>query len=293
MTGGTSFLGAHIVKRLLSSGMNLTLLVRDPGSHPWLSELPSLKIVQGSLTDIEGWADRLEGHDCLIHNALLWDDEPTELQMGDVRASALLFEAAGRAGTKQVVYTSSAAVHRPWTALMTEGDSLQPETTYGATKTANEAFLSALGHQHGFKWTVLRPGAIVGAPAFPSASFWIDARIRAMSELATCGKEIKIQQDDARQFVGAANLARVYEAVLSQGSRNRIYVTVDSAMTQWEGIARRLVSLLRSESQIILEDPPAPTRRFDMTRLRDELEVTLDSSSEMEQALAWLTQSHS
>lgn len=293
VTGGTSFLGAHIVKRLLSSGMSLTLLVRTPESHPWLYETPCLKIVQGSLTDVEAWADCLQGHDRLIHNALLWDDEPTELQMQDVRASALLFEGAGRAGIKQVIYTSSAAVHRPWSESMSEEDRLQPETTYGATKAANEAFLSALGHQHGFKWTILRPGAVVGAPAFSTASFRIDARIKAMSELAVQGKEIRIQQKDARQFVGAANLAQVYEAALAQGSGNQTYVTVDPDMTQWEGIARRLVSLCQSNSRVILEGPPALTRRFDVTKLRNDLGMTLDSRNEMEHALAWLAQSQS
>ena len=114
-----------------------------------------------------------------------------------------------------------------------------------------------------------------------------------MSELAVQGKEIRIQQKGARQFVGAANLAQVYEAVLAQGSGNQTYVTVDPDMTQWEGIARRLVSLCQSNSRVILEGPPALTRRFDVTKLRNDLGMTLDSRNEMEQALAWLAQSQS
>ncbi len=293
VTGGTSFLGAHVVKRLKGPDYDLTLLVKDPKAHSWLADLPSIQVCQGSLYNIEAWKESLKGHDCVIHNALLWDNEPTELEMQDVRASALLFEAAGKAGIGQIIYTSSAAVHRPWSSLMSEEDRIQPETTYGATKAANEAFLSALSHQHGFHYTILRPGAIVGGPAFPGASFRIDRRIREMAEMAAVGQEIRIQQGDARQFVGAADLAGVYRSLLQQGSSNRVYVTVAPFMTQWEVIARRLVALLRSKSEVILDDPPADERRFDVSRLKSDLGISLDARHELDQALVWLAQSQS
>lgn len=293
MTGGTSFLGAHIVKRLANEGNDLTLLVRAPGEHPWLNGLAGIETCHGSLLQIEDWNDALKGQDCLIHNALLWDEEPTELQMQDVRASALLFEAAAKTGIEQIIYTSSAAVHRPWTSLMSEEDRLQPETTYGATKAANEAFLSALSHQHGFRYTILRPGAIVGAPAFPGSAFRIDSKIKEMAKLAASHQPIRIQQGDARQFVGAADLADVYSALVRHGCRNQTYVTVDQGMTQWEGIARRLAALLGSESEVILDSPPVSERRFNVSRLKSELGFSLDSRVELDLALQFLAQSQS
>lgn len=294
MTGGTSFLGAHIVKQLSADGHELTLLARQPDSSPWLKELPQAKVIQGDLLDLSSWKHLLQGHDALIHNGLIWDEDPTELEMADVRASALLFEAAAKDGIDQIIYTSSAAVHRPWKSVMSEKVLLQPETTYGATKAATEAFLSALSHQLVFRFTIVRPGAVVGGPAYPGASFKCDARLSAMARQAKSSEPIALQPRDARQFVGASDLARVYKAVLDKGCSNQTFITVDLRHTLWLEIAEQLVKLTGSRSLINCEGPDAFAWRLDVSLLETELGITLDSRGDMAQALAHLAQaSHS
>ncbi|NMC99122.1 MAG: NAD-dependent epimerase/dehydratase family protein, partial [Bacteroidales bacterium] len=65
VTGGTGFLGRHLIERLVSENYQVFALTRTENS---LRNLPIHEVV-GSLNDIQKWEDKLSDCDVLIHCA--------------------------------------------------------------------------------------------------------------------------------------------------------------------------------------------------------------------------------
>jgi len=116
VTGGTGFIGSHIVRRLLKEKMAVRCLVRPSSNRANLAGL-EVEYVLGDLRDRPSLEMALRDCDLLFHAAAdyrLWARDPAELARVNVEGSRALFEAAGAAHLQKIVFTSSvAAVGRP------------------------------------------------------------------------------------------------------------------------------------------------------------------------------------
>jgi len=111
VTGGTGFVGAAVIRRLLARGHEVRALHRATSN---LSNLEGLAIerVSGDLRQPETFSDRLEGCDGLFHVAAdyrLWTRNPADMFATNVDGSVKLLQAAADAGISRMVYTSSVA----------------------------------------------------------------------------------------------------------------------------------------------------------------------------------------
>jgi UDP-glucose 4-epimerase len=291
LTGGLGFIGSHIVVDLLGRGDEVTILARDPDKIPKFRDRAGISMVQGGLDDHDTIRAAIPGHDACIHNALYWEEAPTELQLKDTRAAAFVFEAAAHAGVEHLIYTSSTAVHRPFRPLMDEEMRLAPDDFYGATKAAGEAFLAAFSHQSDMRCNTIRPGPTVGTPAVEGAPSHADRRFGRIVEGALRGEEIRVAANDGRQFIGADDLAKVYGTLLHTKATNRqVYVAVSENFTTWEQIAREIVAISGSSSRIVAEEPPAPSSLFNVHKLRRDLGLAFDSTIPMRAHLRHLVE---
>ncbi len=278
VTGGMGFVGSHIVLELLARGDQLTILARAPEKIPAFREMPDVTIVQGGMEDAETLCAALPGHQACIHNALIWDEEPTELQLKDVRASANLFKTAAEAGIEHLIYTSSTAVHRPFQPVMSEESRIAPNNYYGATKAATESFLSAFSHQTNMRCNIIRPGPAVGKPAVQGAPFKGDRRFTEVVRAALKGEDIHVVKNEARQFIGVADLARLYTAVLHSDANRQTYLGVAQNSVTWEQIAAQTIELARASSRVILDDRghnEIPFR-FDVGKIEQDFGLAFD-----------------
>ncbi|MBS1718562.1 MAG: NAD(P)-dependent oxidoreductase [Armatimonadetes bacterium] len=276
VTGGTGYFGAHLARELVAGGHEVTVLARNLAKAP---RLPGVKVVQGDLLKFEEAA--LDGHQALIHNALIWDERPTELEMKDTRAAAKLFEAAGKCGIEQVIYSSAVAVHRPFLPKMNEDSPIRPADYYGATKAAGETFLWAASHQFNIRCNAIRLGPVVGAPGLEGAPFKSHSQFFEIANGALAGGEIVVTKGDGRQFVSAQDAAKVYRALLESDLNRQALLCTDKEPTTWESIARLSVELCGSRSRVVVEEKPVPQGHFDVSKLKKELGFTLDSSDAM------------
>jgi len=267
----------------------VTLLARNPAKIPKLLSTPGVTIVEGGLDDLATLETSLPGHDACIHNALIWEDEASELQLRDTRASVQLFGACERAGVEHLIYTSSTAVHRPFQGLMDERARLQPDDWYSATKAAAEAYLSAFSHRTAMRCNVIRPGPTVGGPALEGAPVSGDLRLRNIVDAALRGHDIAVVLHDGRQFVAARDLARLYCALLGSSANRETYLGVSRDLTLWEDVARVAVSLTGSGSRIRVEDRGLKPGRFDAGKIERDLGLVFDSQVGLRQHLAHLT----
>lgn len=109
VTGGSGFLGAHIVRELLQDGTAVKVLVR-PGSDRRNLAGSDVEIVEGDLLDKPSLTKALNGCDTLFHAAAvyrLWVRDPAAMYAANVDGTENICAAALAAGIEKVVYTSS------------------------------------------------------------------------------------------------------------------------------------------------------------------------------------------
>ena len=109
VTGGTGFVGSHLVRALLDRGEQVQCLVRSTSRRDNLEDLP-VEFVTGDLRDIDSL--KLATKDCRVvyHCAAdyrLWCKDPNEMYQSNVEGSNNVMQAAFDEGVERVVYTST------------------------------------------------------------------------------------------------------------------------------------------------------------------------------------------
>lgn len=110
VTGGTGFIGSHVVRSLLQSNCQVIVLVRRNSNLDNLQGL-AIDIVKGDLNDPNIW-EQMGGCDYLFHVAAhysLWQKDRDLLYFNNVEGTRNILAAAETAGIQRTVYTSSVA----------------------------------------------------------------------------------------------------------------------------------------------------------------------------------------
>jgi nucleoside-diphosphate-sugar epimerase len=259
LTGAGGYVGLHILRELLGAGHLVTAVVRSQRKLGPLSPHANLRVVEADLEDHAQISHALSGHDVLIHAALLWGDDPgSELQVRDVAVAAKLFDSSALAGLRRCIYLSSAAVHRPFRAEMSEADGLSATDMYGATKGAGELFLRAACAAHSMTGVVVRPGPVIGAPAFAGGAFRTDDRIAQMVAAAMENRPIVVPREHGRQFSDVCAVAQVIRVLTTLEAPLPAYICLDREVIAWESIAQLIVDTLGSASEVRVQPDAAP-----------------------------------
>lgn len=112
VTGGTGFVGAAVVRALLSEGQSVRAFAR-PGSDRRNLDGLDVEIAEGDLKDPASLSKAVKGIERVFHVAAdyrLWVRRTADLYEANVDGSRTLVRAAAEAGAKRIVYTSSVAV---------------------------------------------------------------------------------------------------------------------------------------------------------------------------------------
>ncbi|NET01902.1 MAG: NAD-dependent epimerase/dehydratase family protein [Sphaerospermopsis sp. SIO1G1] len=110
VTGGTGFVGSHVVRSLLQAGYQVTALARGNSNLKNLKGL-EIDIVKSDLND-SNIVDKMRGCNYLFHVAAhysLWQKDRELLYLHNVEGTRNLLAAAQKAGIERTVYTSSVA----------------------------------------------------------------------------------------------------------------------------------------------------------------------------------------
>lgn len=114
LTGGTGFVGSHVLRALLSAGYRVRALERARSRA--LPVLPGLTSIQGDILQAGALARSMEGCRYLVHVAAVYSFSPSrrpEMQRINVAGTASLLEAARIARVERAVVTSSSATVGP------------------------------------------------------------------------------------------------------------------------------------------------------------------------------------
>lgn len=253
LTGATGFIGSYVAKALLDRGDSLVAYARNPDKIPSLAGHPRVQMVCGELTDLDALRSGLEGCEACVHIALGWGQTPEEMLRNDTLPSVALLDAADKAGCQQFLYTSSTAAMGKMRQPMHEDLRCIPVDLYGATKAATESFVLGF-QQSSMRRNIIRPGYTFGNPILPDSFAQPDRRFREMAEKALRNEEIECVRHDGTQFIHAADLARLYLAVLDSGYNEEVFLGLAEQWVSWEDIGNRLIQLAGSQSKVKLRD---------------------------------------
>jgi UDP-glucose 4-epimerase len=170
VTGGAGYIGAHVVRALLDSGLRATVL--DDLSSGHREFVPDgVAFVRGSILDGGLVMRTLEDHEVtgVIHvagfkYAGVSVQRPLHTYEQNVAGTAVLLAAMQERGVDRMVFSSSAAVFgMPDVELVTEDTPKNPQSPYGESKLIGEWLLRDQGVAVGLRHTSLRYFNVVGS----------------------------------------------------------------------------------------------------------------------------------
>jgi dihydroflavonol-4-reductase len=173
ITGGTGFIGTHVVKRLKETSHELCCLCR-PTSDVGELEKNHVVIFRGDLTDKQSLLEGMSGYDSVINLANFyefWTGDKSVFEHVNVTGTRNVMEAAIDGGVRKVVHVSSAVVYGNTEWPVTEASQMGPKcaSLYGQSKRAGDLVAWELFETGELPLVMVYPGAVLG-PDDPKAA---------------------------------------------------------------------------------------------------------------------------
>ena len=220
IVGGAGFIGSHFTDYLLASPSTASVTLYDNFSsgREWHYEHhamdPRLHLVRGDVCNLERLQSAMRGCDVVIHLASNPDiaraarEPEVDFYQGTLLTNNVL-EAMRRTGVRRILYASGSGVYGDLGSQEADEDfrPLLPVSTYGASKLAGEALISAYCFMFGLTGYAFRFGNVVGPRQTHGVGFDFVLRLHAdPTRLAILG--------DGRQSKSYIHIFDVVAAVM-------------------------------------------------------------------------------
>lgn len=168
VTGGAGFVGATLVRRLVSSGRPTRVLDNfSTGSAAHLEGVQA-EIARGDIRDFDALAGALEGVEAVVHLAAAGSvvasvADPVENFQVNVAGTFQVLNGARLAGVERVVMASTGgALIGDAEPPVDERSLPKPLSPYGASKLAGEGYAHAFAASYGLRTVALRFANVYG-----------------------------------------------------------------------------------------------------------------------------------
>jgi len=175
VTGGAGFIGSHLVDSLIPQGANVSVLdnmtagtlqnIKQWRSNPNLTFIKGDLVNSADLAKIEKTRFETVFHLAANPEVRIGSTNPDiHFQQNIVTTHNLLEFLRKTGNSSTLIFTSTSTVYGEPTKMPTPEDyaPLKPISTYGASKLACEALISAYAHTYDFKAIIIRLANIVG-----------------------------------------------------------------------------------------------------------------------------------
>jgi len=219
VTGGTGFVGGHVVRALRDAGRRVRVLVRDPGAAGELEAL-GCELVEGDMTEPETLGRALDGVACVIHLVAIRQGKDEQFERIMSRGTRDLVDAARGAGVGRFVHMS---------ALGTNEETKDLVPYYRAKREMEQTVQGS-----GLPYVVFRPSFVFGADGGILPTFRRIARLAPVTPITGSGEQ-RIQPiwvDDV-----AAYFARAVEL---EDATNRTFELGGPDVVDWNELWARL-----------------------------------------------------
>jgi nucleoside-diphosphate-sugar epimerase len=197
ITGGTGFVGQHLIDAALAAGHSVLALTRRPQPAR-----QGLTWIDGSLSDSASLERLIDETDAVIHVAgVLKARDAAGFELGNVTGTLAVLAAATAGGTQRFVHVSSLAAREPQLSL------------YGASKAKAEELVE----ESGLDWAIVRPPAVYGPGDKETLDLFRMAR----------GGRIYMPPAGRLSLLHVDDLARLLLALAEPGAPTKVVVEPD------------------------------------------------------------------
>ena len=251
ITGGTGFVGSHLIDEALGAGHEVSALTRreQPGRE-------GLEWIAGSLDDRTALERLVTGADAIVHVAgVINAPDAAGFESGNVGGTLAMLAAATAAGVRRFVHVSSLAAREPQLSL------------YGASKARAEELIESSG----LDWAMVRPPAVYGPGDRETLELFKMAR-RGQIYLPPAGRLSLIHVDDLARLLIALTRGETREKLIIEPDDGRpggwTHREFGAALGRAVGVPARTIATPR----FLL----ALGSRFDRLLRRDKAKLTPD-----------------
>jgi UDP-glucose 4-epimerase len=214
VTGGAGFIGSHIAHRLLEGGHEVVVLDNFfTGKRENLAAIAKdVRLVEGDVRNVETVEKTAAGCELIFHEAAIVSvpfsvERPQESHDVNIQGTLNVLQAARKAGTRRVVFASSAAIYGEEPTLpKTEAMRAEPISPYAIEKIAGEHYLATWSKLFGLETVALRYFNVFGPRQDPKSPY--SGVISIFVDRILSGKPISFFGDgsQSRDFVYVANV---------------------------------------------------------------------------------------
>ncbi len=227
VTGASGFVGSAVVRRLIAAGAAVRVLLRPTADRRNVEGL-SVDVAIGDLRDRASLDRALTGCEGLYHVAAdyrLWARRPDEIYETNVAGTKAIMRAAGEAGVRRIVYTSSVAS----LGLGSDGSPADEDTAvtladmighYKRSKFLAEAQVRELVRAHGLPAVIVNPSTPMGPRDIrptPTGRMIVEAAAGRIPAVVDTGLNIVHVDDVAEGHLLAFTRGRIGERYVLGG----------------------------------------------------------------------------
>ena len=227
VTGGTGFVGSHLVRQLVDEGHDVVVLARSPDRAGSLPD--AVEVVRGDVTDRESMREPMRGADGVFHLAAWYEigvDDVDRMERVNVEGTRNVLALVDELDVPKAVYTSSLAVFSdtggrcPDESYRYDGPHL---STYDRTKWQAHYEVAEPMMDDGLPLVVVMPGAIYGpGDEGPTKLLW-DAYLR--------GDLLVIPRETGYCWGHVEDVARAHRLAMDRGEPGEEYIVAGEPYT--------------------------------------------------------------
>ena len=259
VTGGTGFVGPHVVQRLVDDGHTVRVLEHTAGSS---AGLPSQEAVEGSTTDAESLRRAVDGQEAVVHLVAILAGGPADFERVMEQGTRDLVAAARDAGVRRFVLMSALGV----------SEETRDVVPYYRAKWTMEQEVKGSGLEH----VIFRPSFVFGRRGGSLELFKRIARLAPVTPIAGPGTQ-RIQPiwvDDVAAYFG--------ESLVRAEAANRTFEIGGPDVVTWNEFWERLkrargsrrpsvhipLGLMRVQAAVMEKLPNPPVTRDQLKMLQ-------------------------
>lgn len=242
VTGGTGFIGSHLVERLLSKGYVVRCLVRNTAKLGFLKNLP-VEMIEGDLFSTSALEQGIQGVDYVFHLAgVVAAKRKEDFYRYNRDGTKNIIEVTARINPKikKFVHISSQTAVGPGKGKESVNETTEPNpiTSYGKSKRASE--LEVLKFKEQIPVTILRVAAVYGPRDTATLDYFKSASI---------GLELLIGFSDT--YVSLVHVSDIVSGIVlageSEKSSGEIYFLGSEKYYTWNEIGYVTKSILNKK----------------------------------------------
>ncbi|MBI5226937.1 NAD-dependent epimerase/dehydratase family protein [Candidatus Micrarchaeota archaeon] len=246
VTGGSGFIGSHVVASLQASGHAVRVLDSVPTD--------ATDCVVGDVTDTSTVKKAIQGVDIVIHLAAIASVqrsilEPELTRRTNVEGTRVQLEQSQAAGVKKFIFASSCAVYGDAKPPLHERVSFNPLSLYARTKVDGERLCESFSKK-GLPCVVLRFFNVYGSGQSADSDY--SAAIPKFIQAARTGSDLTIFGDgkQSRDFVHVDDVISAIRAAMDYPEAFGTFNIGSGKSVSVLELAEKIVALTKSNSKI-------------------------------------------